>query len=56
MLPIYEDPHFKFGTSEDRSVRRFHVDGVPAGQRVAVIKIDPCTGEWLGLLTTRIAG
>jgi hypothetical protein len=56
VTPHYQDPHFSLGSSEDRIVRRFHVEGVPVGRRVCVVKIDPYTGEWLRLLTTGIVG
>jgi hypothetical protein len=56
MLPLDEDPQFNFGSCDDRIVCRFHVDGVSAGRRVCVVKIDPSTGEWLRLLTTASVG
>jgi hypothetical protein len=52
MLPLYEDPHFTFRFADDRSVPRFHLAGVPAGRHVSVFRIDPGTGERLGLLAT----
>jgi hypothetical protein len=56
MRPLYEDPHFTFRFAEDRLIPGFHLEGVPAGQRVSVFKIDPATGERLGLLTTATVG
>ena len=56
MLPLYEDPGFTFRFTEDRSVPRFHLEGVEAGRRVSVYRIDPGTGERLGLLATATAG
>jgi hypothetical protein len=56
MLPLYEDPHFTFRFADDRSVPRFHLEGVPTGQRVSVFKIDPGTGERLGLPATATVG
>ena len=50
MLPLYEDPHFTFRFAEDRIIPRFHLEGVEAGRRVSVFKIDPDTNERLGLL------
>jgi hypothetical protein len=35
---------------------RFHLEGVGAGRRVSVIKIDPGSGERLGLLAVATAG
>jgi hypothetical protein len=52
MTPLYEDPHFTFRFADDRIIPRFHLEGVDAGQRVAIFKIDPGTGEKLGLLAT----
>lgn len=52
MLPLYEDPHFTFQFADDRIIPRFHLEGVEAGRRVEVFKIDPGTGERLGLLAT----
>ena len=56
MIPIYEDPCFTFRFGDDRLIPRFHLDGVEAGRRVSVFKIDPVTGERLGLLTTATVG
>jgi hypothetical protein len=52
MLPLYEDPHFTFRFVDDRIIPRFHLEGVEAGRRVSVFKINPSTGERLGLLAT----
>lgn len=56
MLPLYEDPHFTFRFADDRIIPRFHLEGVEAGRRVAVYKIDPDSGERLGLLATAGVG
>ena len=56
MLPLYHDPHFTFRFADDRLIPRFHLDGVEAGRRVDVFRIDPATGVRLGLLTTGVAG
>src|SRR6202008_1960562 len=53
---LYQDPHFTFRFADDRIIPRFHLEGVEAGRRVAVYKIDPATGERLGLLATTAAG
>ena len=49
MLPLYHDPHFTFRFADDRIIPRFHLEGVEAGRRVAVFRIDPATGVRLGL-------
>jgi hypothetical protein len=56
MKPLYEDPHFTFRFADDRIIPRFHLDGVEAGRRVEVFKIDPGTGERLGLLVRTTVG
>lgn len=56
MLPLYEDPHFTFRFSDDRIIPRFHLEGVEAGRRVEIFKIDPGTGERLDLLATATVG
>ncbi len=56
MLPLYQDPWFTFRFANDRIIPRFHLEGVEAGRRVSVFKIDPGTSERLGLLTTAAVG
>ena len=56
MMPLYEDPHFTFRFDDDRIIPRFHLEGVEVGQRVSVFKIDPSTGDRLGLLATATVG
>jgi hypothetical protein len=55
-MPLYEDLWFTFRFADDRIIPRFHLDGIQAGRRVEVFKIDPRTGDRLGLLTTTIVG
>ena len=52
MKSLYEDPHFAFRFADDRSIPRFHLEGVEAGRQVSVFKIDAGTGERLGLLAS----
>ena len=56
MPPLYEDPCFTFRFADDRIIPRFHLEGVEAGRHVSVFKIDPGTGERLGLLATATVG
>ena len=56
MLPLHHDSHFTFRFAEARIIPRFHLEGIPAGRRVEVFKIDPTTGERLGLLMTAAVG
>lgn len=55
-LPLHHDPHYTFRFAEDRIIPRFHLEAVEAGRRVAVYRIDPDSGERLGLLATAAVG
>jgi hypothetical protein len=56
MLRLYEDSGFTFRFADDRIIPRFHLEGVEVGRRVAIHKIDPGSGERLGLLATAAVG
>ena len=56
MLPLYQDPWFTFRFADDRLIPRFHLEGIEVGRRVKVFKIDPRTGERLGVLATATVG
>jgi hypothetical protein len=56
MIPLYEDLHFTFRFADDRIIPRFHLEGVEVGRRVRVFKIDPGTGERLGLMAMATVG
>ena len=56
MTPLHQDPWFTFRFAEARIIPRFHLEGVEAGRRVSVFKIDPGTIELLGLLATATVG
>ena len=56
MIPLHQDPWFTFRFADDRMIPRFHLDGVEAGRRVSVFKVDPGTGQRLGLLATTTVG
>lgn len=56
MTPLYQDPWFTFRFAEDRIIPRFHLDGVESGRQVSIFKIDPGSGERLGLLATATVG
>ena len=56
MRPLYQDPWFTFRFADDRRIPRFHLEGVQTGQRVSVLRIDPATGERLGLLAMTTVG
>jgi len=48
VLPLHHDPHDTFRFGDDRIIPRFHLEGVEAGRRIAVFRLDPVTGERLG--------
>ena len=56
MLPLYVEPWYTFRFADDRLIPRFHLEGVEAGRQVSVFRIDPGTGERLGLLATVTVG
>ena len=56
VLPLHRDPWFTFRFADDRIIPRFHLEGVPPGSHVSVIKINAETGERLGLLATATVG
>ena len=56
MLPLYHDPWFTFRFADDRIIPRFHLEGVLPGSQITVIKIDPESGQRLGLLATATVG
>jgi hypothetical protein len=56
MKSLHKDAWFTFRFADDRIIPRFHLEGVLLGSQVSVIKIDPESGERLGLLTTATVG
>ena len=56
MLPLYHDPHFTFRFADDRLVPRFRLEGVGAGRRVSVFKLDPAGGGRPGRIATATVG
>jgi hypothetical protein len=56
MRPLYEDPWFTFRFADDRIIPRFRLEGIPPGRQISVYKVDPSTGEWLGLLSRGTTG
>ena len=56
MKPLYHDPHFAFRFAADRIIPRFHLEGIEAGRRVTVFRLDPVTGEWLNRIATATTG
>lgn len=56
MIPLHHDRHHTFRFADDRIIPRFHLEGVGAGRRADVFRLDPTTGARLGLLTTGTTG
>jgi hypothetical protein len=56
MTMLYQDPHFTFRFADDRIIPRFHLEGIEAGRRLSVFKIDPGTSERIGLLAMATVG
>jgi hypothetical protein len=56
MMPLYQDPNFTFRFADDRIISRFHLQGIKPGRHASVFKMNPDTGEQLGLLGTAIVG
>ena len=56
MMPLYSESHFTFRFADDRRIPRFHLEGVEAGRRMSVFRLDPVTGERLGLIASTTAG
>lgn len=56
MLPLYQDPWFTFRFAEDRLIPRFHLEGMPAGRSITLYRVDPQTGQRLGVLATATVG
>lgn len=56
MIPLYRDSEFVFRFAEDRIIPRFHLEGVPAGRRVSVYRMDVLTQERTVLLSAATVG
>jgi len=56
MRSPYEGSYFTFRFADERTIPRFHLEGIPAGRPVSVFRIDPGTGKRLGLLATATTG
>ena len=56
MLPLYHDSHFSFRFADDRIIPRFHLEGIEAGRRVSVFRLDPVIGQRLNLIASATTG
>jgi hypothetical protein len=55
-VKLFEEPFFTFRFADDRIIPRFHLEGIEAGRRVAVFKIDTATGERLHRIASATTG
>ncbi len=55
-IPLHHESHFTFRFADDRLIPRFHLEGVEAGRRVVVYRLNPMTGERLDLIALATAG
>ena len=56
MIPLHRDPHFTFRFADGRIVPRFHLEGMDAGRRISVFRLNPATGKPLILIATATVG
>ena len=56
MIPLHHESHFTFRFADARLIPRFHLEGVEAGRRISVFRLDPVTGERLDLIASATAG
>ena len=45
-MTLFEEPFYTFRFPDARIIPRFHLDGVEAGRRVSVFRLDPMTGPF----------
>jgi hypothetical protein len=56
VIPLYHETHFTFRFADDRRIPRFHLDGVEAGRRVSVFRLDVVSERPLDLIATAVVG
>ena len=56
MIPLYRDIGFTFHFADNRTIPRFHLDGIAEGYSVTVFRIDPQTGAQHDVLATAVVG
>jgi hypothetical protein len=55
-MVIHKDAWFTFRFADDRIIPRFHLDGLAAGTRVTIYRIDTVTEERREQLATAVVG
>ncbi len=56
ILPLHDESHFTFRFADNRTIPRFHLEGVEIGRRVSVLRLDPVTGVRLNLIASATTG
>lgn len=56
MIPLHHETHFTFRFADARIIPRFHLEGIEAGRRVSVFRLDPVTGGRLNLIASATTG
>ena len=56
MIPLYHEAHFTFRFADERRVPRFHLEGIDAGRRVSVFRLDPETERPLDRIASAVVG
>lgn len=56
MIALYHESQFTFRFGDDRVVSRFHLEGVEAGRRVSVFKLDATNQHRQGRITAATVG
>jgi hypothetical protein len=56
MIPLHRERHYTFRFGEARTIPRFHLEGIEAERPVTVYRIDPESGERMGLITMATVG
>jgi hypothetical protein len=56
LLPLHHDPHYTFRFADDRVIARLHPEGVEAGRRVSVFRLDGGAEDRRSILATATVG
>lgn len=56
MIALYHESHFTFRFGDSRRIELIHLEGVPPGRTVTLVRIDATTGERLGIIASAVVG
>jgi RimJ/RimL family protein N-acetyltransferase len=56
MIPLHHEAHFTFRFADDRIIPRFHLEGIEAGRRISIFRLNPTTGEHKDLIGSATVG